>query len=204
MTMDAIFAMICYTLVTALFYILGAAVLHRNGHVPEKGDLIVVLAKMYTESLGPWAHWVFLIGALVVLYSTLLAALGAWSRLFSDAFAQITNKSFHEPEFRRRGIAICAWLFPTIWAVLFFIFQKPAFMIIIGGVTTAVILVIVLFAALVMRTRWLPAPLKPSRFYDVILGVSAVAITGVAVYSVWKAYVDWSTAKAAAVLLWPM
>ena len=31
MTTDAIAAMICYTLVTVLFYILGAAILHRSG-----------------------------------------------------------------------------------------------------------------------------------------------------------------------------
>ena len=44
MNMDAVFAMFCYTLVTVLFYILGAAILHRIGEVPEKGDLVPVLA----------------------------------------------------------------------------------------------------------------------------------------------------------------
>ena len=74
MTTDAIAAMVCYTLVTVLFYILGAAILHRNGLIPEKGELISSLGTMYTQSLGGWAFGIFLAGALVVLFSTLLAA----------------------------------------------------------------------------------------------------------------------------------
>ena len=77
MTLDAIAAMVCYTLVTVLFYILGAAILHRNGLLPEKNDMITQLGAIYTESLGPWAFGIFLGGALVVLFSTLFSALSS-------------------------------------------------------------------------------------------------------------------------------
>lgn len=186
MKFDAVLSMVCYTIVTALFYLLGAAVLNRKGLVPEGSELVSSLATMYTESLGPWAMWAFIIGALVVLFSTLLAALAAWTRMFSDAFGQIGWIDFHNPADRRRMIGIFAWVFPSIWAILFLIFKAPAFMVIVGGVATAFILLIVVFAAIIMRLRWLPAALKPSKLYDLTLTLSALAIAAVAVYSVWS------------------
>lgn len=110
MTLDAIAAMVCYTLVTVLFYILGAAILHRNGLLPEKNDMITQLGAIYTESLGPWAFGIFLGGALVVLFSTLFSALAAWTRLFSDAFSQLGWGGLPrpgEPPKVREGLRLC-------------------------------------------------------------------------------------------------
>ena len=42
-----------------------------------------------------------------------------------------------------------------------------------------------LFAALVMRYRWLPGALRPSRLYDTALWLSVLAIAGVGAYSIW-------------------
>jgi hypothetical protein len=186
MTLDAVVSMVCYTLVTALFYILGAAVLHRLGTVPQGIKLVPALASMYTETLGPWAKWVFLAGAFVVLFSTLLAALAAWTRMFADAFGQLGWTDFHDPERRRRLIRVAAWVIPSLWALLFLVFGEPATMVIAGGLATAVILLIVVFAALVMRYRWLPPGLAPSKLYDVALLASVAAIFLVGVYTALK------------------
>ncbi|MFP6878885.1 MAG: Nramp family divalent metal transporter [Roseibacillus sp.] len=187
MNMDAVFAMFCYTLVTVLFYILGAAILHRIGEVPEKGDLVPVLAKMYTEALGGWARGIFLAGALVVLFSTLLAALAAWARLFTDAFSQLGWGDFQDPAIRRKFITGCAFIFPGIWGLLFLVFEAPALMVTIGGVASAFILLIVVFAAIVMHLKWLPAELKPGPFYKSAFVLSSLAIIMVAVISIGKA-----------------
>lgn len=183
---DAVCSMICYTLVTVLFYILGAAILHRAELEPKQNELIVVLGKIYTESLGDWARGVFLAGALVVLFSTLMAALAAWSRLFSDAFSQIGWGNFQDPESRKKFVGTCAFVFPGIWAVLYLIFTAPAFMVTIGGVASAFILLIVVYAAIVMRTKWLPKELRPGRFYNIAFVLSSAAIFGVAIIMVLK------------------
>jgi Mn2+/Fe2+ NRAMP family transporter len=81
MYLDALASMVFYTIVTAAFYLLGAAVLHARGDVPKGYQMIETLARMYTESLGPWARGVFLTGAFVVLYSTVYSALAAWTRV---------------------------------------------------------------------------------------------------------------------------
>jgi len=94
---DAILAMVCYTLMTTMFYLLGAAILNRNGLVPENEQLISTLGTMYTQTLGPWAKVGFVVGAVVVLYSTMFASLAAWTRLYSDALGQIGLLDFRNP-----------------------------------------------------------------------------------------------------------
>ncbi|MGI9473460.1 MAG: Nramp family divalent metal transporter [Rubripirellula sp.] len=182
MYLDATLAMIAYTLMTVMFYLLGAAVLHRQGMVPESGDLISTLGNMYTESLGPWARSLFVVGALVVLYSTLFAALAAWTRMFSDALARVGLFSFDDVAKRRRSIAILAWLIPIVWGTLFLFMGNPALMVLLGGVATVFILLIVVFAAMYFRYRRLDARLAPTVRYDVALWVSAVSIVLVAGY----------------------
>lgn len=186
MYLDALLAMVAYTVVTAAFYVLGAAVLNAQGLVPENDELVETLSKMYTQTLGPGAKGVFLAGAFVVLYSTLLSALAAWTRLFSDAFSQITGADFTDTRTRRRLVGILAWVIPFLWGALFLFFRAPGTMVMLGGIATAAILLIVLFAAIHFRYRRLPAELKPSLFYDLAFWVSAAAIVGVGVYSVWS------------------
>ena len=188
MQLDAALSMLCYTVVTALFYLLGAAVLHRQALVPEKGSLITTLSRLYTDTLGAWAEHAFLIGALVVLFSTLLASLAAWSRLFSDAFARFGWIDFEDPVARRRTIGRLAIIFPIIWSALFFTFQAPGFMVILGGSLTTLILFIVVYAALVMRYRWLPSELRPSRLSDAALWLSAAAIMTAGIVAGLKAF----------------
>ncbi len=192
MTLDALFSLLCYTFVTALFYLLGAAVVHEmHGKLPDGGKLLGALSSMYTESLGPWAKWVFMAGAFIVLFSTLLAALGAWTRLFADAFSHIGIGDFRDPRRRNKAIAIGSFVIPTIWGVLFFVFAKPKIMILVGGLITAVILLLVIFAAVVMRVSWSPRKLRPHFLYDTALLLSALAITfagGWSIYSGLKVY----------------
>ena len=180
MYLDAILAMVAYTAVTVMFFLLGSAILHRNGIVPEKSELIRSLGTLYTQSLGPWAKNVFLIGAVVVLYSTLFAALAAWTRMFADAFGRIGWYSFENQRSRKFAIAAIAWLFPIIWATTYLVVESPGWMVIVGGLSTTVILLIVVFAAIYFRYFRLDPKLKPGKIYDAALWLSVIAILFVA------------------------
>lgn len=188
MQWDAMVSMCVYTLVTVVFYLLGAAVLHKQGLVPESSHLIGTLSLMYTESLGKWASGVFLAGAFVVLFSTVIAALGAWTRMFSDAFAQIGFLDFKISAQRNRLITILAFMIPLCWAAAFLFYKDPAFMVVVGGMVTVVILFIVAFAAAWFRYRELPAEFKPGKLYDAWLWLSIIAISLVGVYAGAKAF----------------
>ncbi|MDR8392722.1 Nramp family divalent metal transporter [Aliifodinibius sp. S!AR15-10] len=181
---DAFLSMIVYTLVTAAFYILGAAVLHTQNVVPEGYKMIETLSGMYTETMGSGAQNVFLVCAVVVLFSTLFSALASWTRIFADAFGTLGIFDFYDIEQRRRAIAIFAWVFPILWALLFLFMQLPVLMVIIGGFFTSVLLLIVIFAAVNFRYIRLDEQLKPGRFYDIAFWLSISAILLAAVYSI--------------------
>ncbi len=182
---DASLAMVAYTSMTVMFYLLGAAILHRQGLIPSGADLINTLGNMYTQSLGPWAKSLFVAGAIVVLYSTLFAALAAWTRMFADAFGRIGFYDFHNQASRQRAIGIAAWIIPFIWATLFLIMGNPALMVILGGLATVVILLIVVYAALYFRYYRLDKRLLPTTVYDLTLWISSLAICLVALYVVY-------------------
>ncbi len=181
MYLDALLSMVVYTVVTMAFYLLGAAILHSRGLVPESGELVETLSQIYTQTLGGGARVAFLVGAFVVLFSTLFAALAAWTRLFGDAFGQIGIYDFQDTNDRRKAIAVLAWTFPVIWSVLYLFMTTPAFMVIVGGVITTFILVLVVVAAIDFRYRRTIDALKPSVWFDIALWASIVAILAVAI-----------------------
>lgn len=188
MYMDAVAAMIVYTVMTAAFYVLGATILHRQGILPEGMQLVETLSQLYTRSLGDWAGTLFLVGAFTVLFSTLFGALAIWTRLFSDAFGQIGWLDFKDFEQRRIAIAWLAWTIPVIWAVMFLVIQLPAIMVAVGGVATTVILLIVVFAVIHFRYRRLPDELRSGRLYDTVLWISIVSIVLVAAYGLYRIF----------------
>jgi Mn2+/Fe2+ NRAMP family transporter len=187
MYLDAILSMVIYTVVTLAFYLLGAAILNSQGVVPEKNiELVETLSQIYTETLGEGARLAFLIGAFVVLFSTLFAALAAWTRLFGDALGQIGAYDFQNPTHRRKAIAFFAWMFPVIWSITYLFIAKPAFMVIVGGVITTFILVLVVLAAIDFRCRRTIPALRPSVWFDIALWISIVAILAVAAKAVYS------------------
>ncbi len=186
MHLDAILAMIIYTVVTAAFYLLGAAVLHAQEQIPEGYEMVESLSRMYTESIGPEAKPIFLLGSFMVLFSTLFAALAAWNRQYSDLFGQLGWINFFNMKMRMRSIAILAWVMPLLWASLFVFIKLPVLMVISGGIVGSVLLLLVVFATLHFRYRRTLPQFVPSRWYDIILWISVVAIAWVASYSLYQ------------------
>ncbi|MHC4993826.1 MAG: Nramp family divalent metal transporter [Planctomycetota bacterium] len=144
---DAFVSMLVYTLVTCAFFVLGAAVLHGRGEIPQGSEMIATLSKIYTESAGPGAMTLYLVGAIVVLFSTLFAGTAAWTRMFSDAFAQMGRLDYNDPIQRRRWIVFFAWFFPLSWTVLGLTFKAPVALVTAGGIANAALLLMVVYAA---------------------------------------------------------
>ena len=184
MYVDALASMLLYTTATAAFYLLGAAVLHRRGENPEGSAVIQVLSGIYTETLGPWAMGLFLVGAFTALFSTLFVACASSTRMFTDAFAQFGFLDYHDDAARRRWFRVLAWLLPAIWTLLYLYVQAPVIMVAAGGVALSILLLLVAYAAQHFRYRRLAPELHPSRVYDVMLWLSIAAIVAVGVRAV--------------------
>jgi Mn2+/Fe2+ NRAMP family transporter len=184
MNLDAVLSMVVYTLVTAAFYLLGAAVLFKRGEIPDGFGMIETLSKMYTDSYGAWAKGFFLFGSFIVLFSTLFSALAARTRIFSDLFGQLRWIDFFNRKQRRNTVAALAWAFPVLWLIALFLVKSPVLMVTIGGIITFIMLLIIVYAGLHFRYRQKQYGLESSKFYDIALWISCIAIFTVGFYGV--------------------
>ena len=189
MYIDAIFAMLVYTVVTVAFFLLGSALLHGKGDFEGGGkDFLENLSNLYTVTLGNWAEPFFYFGAFVVLFSTAFSALGAWTRQFTDAFGRIGILDFDDFKSRRTWVAILAVGIPAIWAGVFLLFESPVWMVVVGGVATSIILLVVLFAAIVFKAQRKNSKIKTGKVYEFAFWLSSAMILFVGVWTVLSKY----------------
>lgn len=188
MYMDAFLSMIVYTVVTAAFFLLGASILYQRGDLPEGYQMIETLSRIYTDSVGPTAKNIFLLGSFVVLFSTLFAALAIRTRVFSDLFGVVGWIDFSDVRTRLRTIRLLAVIFPVLWTIAFLVIKLPVLMVTIGGIATFVMLFIVVFAGI--RFRFGPGEkvLPPGRIYRFFLLISCLAIIMVGIYGLLKLF----------------
>ncbi len=186
MYLDATVAMVIYTLVTVAFYLLGAAVLHARGEVPHGNEVIETLALIYTQSLGPGIKSAYLIGGFFVLFSSLFATLGAWTRIFPDIFGVLGWINFDYLPSRKRTIATLAWVFPLTWVIAYLFFKLPVLMVLFGGMIGSFMLFVVMAGALHFRYGR-EQVLSRSKAYDAALWLSIVSIFLVGLYGLSEA-----------------
>lgn len=135
---DVWLTLIILTLSTIPFFFLGASVLHEMGLVPENSNLLTVISTMYTQVLGEWATNLFMVGALLVLFSTVLGALAADCRLLPDYLIE-TGFLRNDPQVRKRWVRAAGFIYPLLYLGLFLHFDNPLTLVIIGAMFTALI-----------------------------------------------------------------
>ncbi|HSF53834.1 MAG TPA: Nramp family divalent metal transporter [Algoriphagus sp.] len=188
MYLDAFLAMLIYTLVTAAFYLLGAAVLYGKQAIPDGNDLINFLATIYTQSLGPGARFGYLAGAFFALYSSVFATLAYWSRLFPDIFSQFGWIRQDNETDRKKWIGILAWAFPSIWVVTYLFVKLPGIMVLSGGVVGSVLLLVVVVAAVKFRSKNRGLKLISGPWSELMFWLSVISILGVSAYGLFKLF----------------
>ncbi|HUG55402.1 MAG TPA: Nramp family divalent metal transporter [Vicinamibacteria bacterium] len=187
MHIDIFVSMATYTLATVAFYLLGAGVLHGMGVVPSARDMIPVLSHIYTETLGPWALWLFYAGALVTLYGTIVAMGAAQSRMFADMMHLLGR--FERQDYRRRlhWRRVFVLVLILVPAMLYAAFASPVKMVVAGGVAQAALLPLLGGATLYLRYRHLPREVRPPAFVTAGLWLATALMTSVVVASLWMA-----------------
>ncbi|NWF83775.1 MAG: Nramp family divalent metal transporter [Bryobacteraceae bacterium] len=174
MRFDIFASMIIYTIATVAFYLLGAGILHPQGLVPSAKDMIPVLSKIYTETLGAWSLPLFYAGAIFTLYGTIFAATAAHSRLYADMVRLLGGFEHGDYAARLRWRSRFVWLLTTIPAGLFLILESPVQMVKAGGLAQAVLLPVIAVGALFMRYRGLPAEVRSSHLTTAGLWIAAI------------------------------
>jgi len=176
--------MVVFTVATVAFYMLGAVVLHRQGKVPAKDQMIATLSEMYVPAFGPWTQIAFLIGAWAVLFKTLYVASASNSRLTADFLGLVKFVNYTSAEQRAKWIRRCCIFYPLLGLAWYLWMRDPRAMTILGGFVQAATLPIIAGAAIFLRYRRLDQRLAPSRFSDFFLWLAFLLITAVACYAI--------------------
>jgi len=177
-------SMIISTIATVAFYLLGAGILNKMGLVPDGKEMIATLTNIYTQTYGQWSKWLFYLGAIVILFGTIIAATAGHSRMFAD-FMRLQG-TFRKDDFKARSrwrdiFIVVLVLVPVIF---YFIFgQAPVQMVVWGAITQAMMLPIISFATVYLVQRHLPPELKAPAWLTGLLWLGAIVITGFVVPS---------------------
>ena len=143
MRRDIVVSAAIYTLNTIVFYLLGAAILHRtrpDAANLEGLDVALALSKIFTESFGQWSFVIFMTGAFWVLYSTFVGACASWARFSADFSKKLGLFSGTDPA---QWGWWCKWFsisLAAIFLLVFFLVRIPVALILLGGVIHAVFL----------------------------------------------------------------
>jgi len=182
MHLDIACSLVIYTFATLAFYLLGAGVLHKAGLVPKASDMIVTLSRLYTETLGGWALWLFYAGAVITLYGTIFASTAAHARVTADLVRMAGGFARADGAARGRWRDINTVILTTLPAILFWTIGSPVRMVVAGGLAQALMLPLIGLAAVYLRHRRVPKDLQPAPLTTAALWVSAIVMASAALY----------------------
>ncbi|MFT3876855.1 MAG: Nramp family divalent metal transporter [Propioniciclava sp.] len=182
MRLDIFVSWVVCTTCTMSFYAIGAAILHPQKLVPKGNDVIATLSRMYSDILGMPGYYIFLIGAIAVLWSTFVASGASVPRLWANNLATFGVFDWHNVKLRNRLIRIFMIGMPVIWSATYLGLKSPVIMVMIGGIGGAIFLVAVVIATWVLR-RELDARFRSNTFLTLMLVISSLAVGALAVFS---------------------
>jgi len=172
---DAWASMGVYTVSTVGFYLLGASVLGRAGLHPEGMDMIRTLASMYEPVFNETAVTLFLVAAVVILYSTFFVTNASKARVFADALVIFgLRKAGSEND--RNWIRLLSLAFPIVSVVIFLLIPKPRELVLVAGMMQAFLLPMLAFAAIWFRYHNRDPALEPSLLWDIFLWISGLGL----------------------------
>jgi Mn2+/Fe2+ NRAMP family transporter len=185
MKWDAFASMIIYTIATLAFFFMGVAVMYQNGLDPEGMRMVSTLLEQYVPVFGEYAKWLFLVGAIAVLYSTYLVANAAWTRVYTDAFKVFGLMSRNNEKSHNQSILVLAIVLPLISMSLWCSGINPVKLVLLSGLMQAIMLPMLGFAALWFRYTKTDEPIRPGKVWDGCLILSCI---GLLIAGAWGVY----------------
>ena len=184
MRIDAWVSFVIYTGATVAFYLLGAAVLYGKGLDVENVNMIETLSHMYRESFGAWSFAFFLVGAGVVLFSTVFGATASNARLLADALAVFKLKRYQSGEQRMRVIKIGCVVLPFASLLAYIWVEKPVYLVFVGAIAQGFMLPFLGLAAVYFRFTRTEKALRPGTLWTTLLILAAAAMVALGSYQV--------------------
>lgn len=180
MKLDAWVAWGVYTVSTAAFYMLGAAVLNpQPGMRPEGPAVMEVLSSIFTGTVGQWGGVVFLIGAGVALFKTIIANVPSLGRQVGNTLSVFGAFDWTDMHQRDRWMRVIMIALPVTWGVLAVVVQAALTLVVIAGILNSLYLMGVAVATLYLSRAETDPRVKDGTSFMVLLVISAIAIFAV-------------------------
>jgi Mn2+/Fe2+ NRAMP family transporter len=189
MHFDAFVSMIVYTIATLAFFLMGVAVLHSEGLDPDGMRMVSTLARAYVPVFGEYSSWLFLIGAIAVLYSTFLVATAGNARLWTDCCKLLGLLDRDSQRSHDRGVLGFSMAMPLVCLVVFASGINPVRAILLAGAMQAVLLPMLGGGALYLRYTRTDPRLKPSLAWDAALVLSFLGLLVAGIWGAWPEFI---------------
>jgi hypothetical protein len=187
MKCDAFISMVIYTVATMAFFLMGATVLFRFGLNPDGSRMVSTLSQQYEPVFGRHSTWIFVVGAIAVLYSTVVAATAGHSRTFTDCFKIFGLLRYDNYQAHRKSVAGVCIAVPLIGLAVYCLGANPVTVVVIGGVAQSVMLPLLAGAALYLRYKQTDSRIAPSPLWDAFFILSCVGLLVAGIGACWQA-----------------
>lgn len=175
--LDAGLATVVATVVTAAFFLLGCAVLFRQGVKPTGLGVVEQIASVYTATYGEWSRWLFYAGAFCTLFSTLVVYTAASGRMWTDLFGSLgwLDAKYATTARRSHQVVQFVWLMLLLTAYLV-LEKQPARLIVLGHFVLGAFMTPLLMFAIVWMAFHTDARVRMGRGWATALVTSAAVI----------------------------
>jgi Mn2+/Fe2+ NRAMP family transporter len=190
MHFDAFVSMIVYTTATLAFFLMGVAVLYNEGLDPDGMRMVSTLVRAYVPVFGEYARWLFLIGAIAVLYSTFLVATAGNARMWTDCCKLFGLVDRHSEKAHERTVVAFSVGMPFVCLTLFVAGINPVRAILLAGAMQSLLLPMLGVGALYFRFTRTDPRLRPSLAWDIALVASFLGLLVAGVWGAWPDFIQ--------------
>jgi hypothetical protein len=182
MNLDAWVSMVIYTMATIAFYLLGAAVLHAKGVAVTNDGVMSSLSEMYRESFGAVGFAGYLVGAFIVLYSTVFISTASNGRLMADLLRLFGAFELRQESRYRSAIRWTCLLLPVVYFAVFMTVGAPVSLVLVGALAQALMLPLLAGTTVYLLYRRSEPVLRPRFAWTGCLWISAFLTGAIGLY----------------------
>ena len=171
--------MVVYTFATVAFFILVQPCFIaclETAAIQRGCGMVATIAEAYVPVFGEYAKWLFLSGAIAVLYSTSFVGAAGNARIIADAFSIFGAYPREDGKARQRAISILCAVMPLLSLGVYMSGANPVALVLTGGVMQAIMLPMLGFGALYFRLTATDERLRPGKVWDSFLWLSCLGL----------------------------
>ena len=143
---------------------------------PEGPEILNTLSLVYTENLGSWAATLFVVGAFVVLFSTVLSGAAGHSRLIADTFCVLGFIDPADYPGRLKVMRILIVVTLGLYSFSYSLFENPPLMLMMSSMIAVLMYPIQGLGALYLRYHEVDKRILPGRLTTSWLWICGIAM----------------------------